>query len=51
MEVCNNSPALVVRAHIESIEMEALVRRFNKDKKNGKISMLEFIDELQQKML
>ena len=37
-------------AHPESIEMEALIRRFNKDKSNGKISMPEFIEELTKKM-
>jgi hypothetical protein len=33
-------------SHIDSVEMEAFFRRFNKDKVNGKISMIEFIDEL-----
>jgi hypothetical protein len=26
--------------------MEALIRRFNKDKQNGRISLPEFLDEL-----
>ena len=34
------------RSHPDSIEMEALMRRFNKDKQNGRISLPEFVDEL-----
>jgi hypothetical protein len=33
----------------DSIEMEAMIRRFNKDKLNGRISLPEFIDELTPK--
>jgi len=36
----------MVLSQIDSLEMDALVKRFNKDKLNGKISMLEFTDEL-----
>lgn len=33
----------------ESLEMEGMIRRFNKDKLNGRISLLEFLDELSPK--
>ena len=33
----------------DPIEMEAMIRRFNKDKLNGRISLPEFIDELTSK--
>ena len=36
---------IVVRIQ-DSIEMEAMIRRFNKDKLNGRISLPEFLDEL-----
>ena len=51
MHILANNQHLVALSNIESVEMEALVRRFNKDKQSGKISMLEFIDELNHKML
>ena len=38
------------RSHPSSNEMEALVRRFNKDKQNGKIALPEWIDELSPKL-
>ena len=38
------------RSHPGSIEMEALTRRFNKDKQNGKIALPEWIDELTPKL-
>lgn len=34
------------KAYPDSIEIESLIRRFNKDKQNGKISLSEWIDEL-----
>ena len=37
------------RSHPDSIEMEALIRRFNKDKQNGKISLTEWVEELTPK--
>ena len=40
-----------MRSHPDSIEMEAMVRRFNKDKQNGRISLPEWIEELTPKML
>ena len=46
LDVCPDRATTLSHSHLESIEMEALFRRFNKDKLNGKISMLEFIDEL-----
>ena len=39
-----------VRSHPSSIEMEALVRRFNKDKQNGKIALPEWVEELTPKL-
>lgn len=51
LESCENRGEALAQSHLESIEMEALFRRFNKDKMNGKISMLEFIDELTQKIM
>lgn len=45
-----NSPAFLERAHPDSLEMEAMMRRFNKDKQNGKLSMTEFIEELSPKL-
>jgi hypothetical protein len=33
----------------DSIEMEAMIRRFNKDKLNGRISLPEFLEELSPK--
>lgn len=45
-----NSQALLHMSELNSTEMEALTRRFNKDKLNGKISMVEFIDELSTKL-
>lgn len=35
----------------DSIEMEAMIRRFNKDKLNGRIALPEFLDELSPKCL
>ena len=46
LDFVSDRAATICFAHLASIEMEALIRRFNKDKLNGKISMLEFIDEL-----
>ena len=34
------------RSHPDSVEMDGFVRRFNKDKQNGRISLQEWIDEL-----
>lgn len=34
------------RAHPDSHEMEALMRRFNKDKMNGRFSLPDWVDEL-----
>ena len=34
------------RSHPDSYEMEALMRRFNKDKLNGRISLPDWADEL-----
>jgi Ca2+-binding EF-hand superfamily protein len=34
----------------DSVEMEALIRRFNKDKLNGRVSLPEFLDELTPKV-
>lgn len=34
------------RSHPDSVEMEAFVRRFNKDKQNGRISLQEWLEEL-----
>ena len=39
---------IVVRIR-DSIEMEGMIRRFNKDKLNGRISLPEFLDELSPK--
>lgn len=39
---------IVVRVK-DSIEMEAMIRRFNKDKLNGRISLPEFLEELTAK--
>lgn len=39
--VCANE-----RSFPDSIEMEAMFRRFNKDKSNGKISLPEWIEQL-----
>ena len=36
----------IQRSHPDSVEMDAFVRRFNKDKQNGRISLQEWIDEL-----
>lgn len=33
----------------ENVEIEAMIRRFNKDKLNGRISLPEFLDELTPK--
>jgi hypothetical protein len=49
--MCPDRSGLMMNSHLDSVEMEALFRRFNKDKVNGKISMVEFIDELTPKML
>jgi hypothetical protein len=38
------------RSHPDSIEMEALVKRFNKDKATGRISLPEWIEELSPKL-
>ena len=38
------------RSHPGSIEMEALVRRFNKDKQNGKLALPEWVEELTPKL-
>jgi hypothetical protein len=35
----------------DSIELEGLIRRFNKDKLNGRVSLPEFLDELSPKCL
>lgn len=51
LDFVEDRAATICFAHLASIEMEALVRRFNKDKLNGKISMIEFVDELTQKVL
>lgn len=51
IDMCPNRSELRMNSHLDSLEMEALFRRFNKDKVNGKISMVEFIDELTPKML
>tara|TARA_B110000285_G_scaffold207097_1_gene246188 strand:+ start:455 stop:619 length:165 start_codon:yes stop_codon:yes gene_type:complete len=40
-----------MRSHPDSVEMEALVRRFNKDKQNGRISLPEWVEELTPKIL
>lgn len=50
IEMCPNKTELQSYSHIESVEMEAFFRRFNKDKLNGKISMMEFLDELEPKL-
>jgi hypothetical protein len=34
---------------IDSIELEGMIRRFNKDKLNGRVSLPEFLDELSPK--
>jgi len=34
---------------VEEVEMEGFLRRFNKDKMNGRISLPEFMDELTPK--
>ncbi len=39
---------IVVRIE-DSLEMEGMIRRFNKDKLNGRISLVEFLDELTPK--
>lgn len=33
----------------DSVELECMIRRFNKDKLNGRISLPEFLDELTPK--
>ena len=33
----------------DDVEMEAMIRRFNKDKMNGRVSLPEFIEELTAK--
>ena len=33
----------------ESVEMEGMIRRFNKDKLNGRVALPEFLDELTPK--
>lgn len=38
-------------ARIDNTEVECYIRRFNKDKLNGRISMTEFIDELTPKSI
>lgn len=38
------------RSHPDSIEMEALVKRFNKDKATGRISLPEWVEELTPKL-
>jgi len=48
--MCPDKGALLAFSHQDSIELEAFFRRFNKDKLNGKISMMEFIEELTPKM-
>ena len=37
-------------SNLHSVEMEALVRRFNKDRANGKVSLIEFVAELTPKI-
>jgi EF-hand domain pair len=39
---------IVMRSR-DSLEMEGMIRRFNKDKLNGRISLPEFLDELTPK--
>jgi len=34
---------------VDTVELEGMIRRFNKDKLNGRISLPEFIDELSAK--
>lgn len=51
IDKCDDRSAVLSQSHLNSIEMEALIRRFNKDKLNGKISLIEFVDELTQKVL
>lgn len=50
IDMCPDRGALLEDSRVDSVVMEALFRRFNKDKLNGKISMMEFIDELTMKM-
>ena len=42
----SHNPIMEQICDLESVEMEALLRRFNKDKLNGRVSMIEFIEEL-----
>ena len=51
IDLCPERGALLSHSHVDSVEMEALFRRFNKDKLNGKISMMEFLEELTVKMM
>lgn len=37
------------RSHPDSLEMEAVFRRFTKDKQNGRVSVLEFMEEVKPK--
>ena len=34
---------------IDSVELEGMIRRFNKDKLNGRVALPEFLDELTPK--
>lgn len=45
------SPSYSVSSYLkpDSTEMEGMIRRFNKDKLNGRISLPEFLDELSPK--
>lgn len=45
-----SSATLDVRSNPDSIEMEGMVRRFNKDKLSGKVSMTDWIEELTPKL-
>jgi hypothetical protein len=51
LDLIEDRAAALCHSHLNSIEMEALIRRFNKDKLNGKVSMLEFLDELSHQVL
>jgi len=48
--MCPDKALLAQHAHPDSVELEAFFRRFNKDKLNGKISMMEFMEELAAKL-
>jgi hypothetical protein len=46
LDVLKNAEATQVKVHPEAVEVEGLMRRFNKDKLNGKFSLIDFIDEM-----